>query len=425
MATLLIKSGKLKGKKLIIADGLEVIIGREPQCTLCLNAPEVSRKHCVVRSTDSALFVRDLGSRTGTLVNDVRIDSEIQLKLGDELVVGPFVFEIAASGAPATTKAPASAQRASGEAAPIDDDDASDDSGTVLQSENDSPAEAPPDAEDGEDAVLDWLSDGAQAGGAAHSPRAGRRGDQRRRTASSGQDSDDELESFELSLDTADDLTAVDTSAEHTAADSQAAVAVADQKHYESTRDIAADILRGDFKRPEPVKAKKAKPQEEGPKTLSQRLRENPRWVAAGAAVLLLAVYWFWPTGAEDRAAYRTLNSLYLQYQKNIQENVGQTRMREFRKEAEETLKPLAAKLEKTASSKQPLKQELLYIARDWFPRLLREETFAGLDPKTELERHLAMAKEMIDGANPRDVLLKYEPPPVPPADPDAVPPTE
>jgi hypothetical protein len=49
--------------------------------------------------------VKDLGSRNGTHVNDVRIAEETALKVGDELRVGPLHFQVA-PGIAAAPKAP-------------------------------------------------------------------------------------------------------------------------------------------------------------------------------------------------------------------------------------------------------------------------------------------------------------------------------
>jgi len=44
--------------------------------------------------TTDAVFVRDLGSRNGTLVNGVLLTEERQLLQGDQVQIGPLVFEV-------------------------------------------------------------------------------------------------------------------------------------------------------------------------------------------------------------------------------------------------------------------------------------------------------------------------------------------
>jgi pSer/pThr/pTyr-binding forkhead associated (FHA) protein len=87
-------------------DGTEIplkrskfLIGRSSECTLRAGSDAISRRHCVLLTTDTGLSVRDLGSRNGTLVNGVKITTETPLKPGDQLAVGPLKFEVIASSA--------------------------------------------------------------------------------------------------------------------------------------------------------------------------------------------------------------------------------------------------------------------------------------------------------------------------------------
>jgi len=48
----------------------------------------------LLRVGPESVSVRDLGSRNGTLVNGQRVVSERELLHGDQLQVGPLVFEI-------------------------------------------------------------------------------------------------------------------------------------------------------------------------------------------------------------------------------------------------------------------------------------------------------------------------------------------
>jgi predicted component of type VI protein secretion system len=92
-ATLLVVHGRPEGKVLMFPPG-EYVFGRGSECHIRPNSDWVSRQHCLLRVTAGGLYVRDLGSRNGTLVNGARILEEHQLRLGDQLVVGPLVFEV-------------------------------------------------------------------------------------------------------------------------------------------------------------------------------------------------------------------------------------------------------------------------------------------------------------------------------------------
>jgi pSer/pThr/pTyr-binding forkhead associated (FHA) protein len=51
------------------------VLGRAGACDFVLDDPSVSREHAKIRVAGSALQVSDLGSRNGTFVNDVRIET--------------------------------------------------------------------------------------------------------------------------------------------------------------------------------------------------------------------------------------------------------------------------------------------------------------------------------------------------------------
>lgn len=93
MATLIIKTGKHAGKVLKLPNG-EVVVGRDEGCQIRLATNDVSRRHCLLKSTPAGLVVEDLGSRNATFVNDVVVEGDVSLKPGDLLRIGPAVFEI-------------------------------------------------------------------------------------------------------------------------------------------------------------------------------------------------------------------------------------------------------------------------------------------------------------------------------------------
>ena len=94
MAILIILSGKHQGKRLALPDG-DVVVGRDEACQIRLATDEVSRQHCRFRCQGDQITVADLGSRNGTLVNDVVIPGETPLKPGDTVRVGPVAFQLA------------------------------------------------------------------------------------------------------------------------------------------------------------------------------------------------------------------------------------------------------------------------------------------------------------------------------------------
>jgi pSer/pThr/pTyr-binding forkhead associated (FHA) protein len=90
---LLVVQGRPAGKSLVFPQG-EYYFGRGAECHIQSNSAWVSRQHCLLRVTSDAAYLRDLGSRNGTLVNGLLVDRERLLDDGDQIQVGPLVFEV-------------------------------------------------------------------------------------------------------------------------------------------------------------------------------------------------------------------------------------------------------------------------------------------------------------------------------------------
>jgi len=90
---LVILTGNYRGKSINLPER-DLLIGREKECFIRLFSSEISRKHCVLRLRDAELFIEDLNSSNGTLVNGVVIEEEVPLKSGDRIKVGPAEFQV-------------------------------------------------------------------------------------------------------------------------------------------------------------------------------------------------------------------------------------------------------------------------------------------------------------------------------------------
>jgi hypothetical protein len=66
----------------------EALVGRSSACTIVINDPRVSRRHARFYVERSQLVVEDLGSRNGTIVNDVTIRQAIVLSHHDVVCIG-------------------------------------------------------------------------------------------------------------------------------------------------------------------------------------------------------------------------------------------------------------------------------------------------------------------------------------------------
>ena len=65
--------------------GDELVLGRDAGCGIGLNDRQVSRRHAVIYRRGNRCFVRDLGSRNGTFVNDNLVLTAQPLQDGDEI----------------------------------------------------------------------------------------------------------------------------------------------------------------------------------------------------------------------------------------------------------------------------------------------------------------------------------------------------
>jgi pSer/pThr/pTyr-binding forkhead associated (FHA) protein len=101
------------------------LIGRAKECSLRAGSEAISRRHCAIVRKDGRWTARDLGSRNGTYVNDVRIAEEVALNVGDELRVGPLHFRVALASVSKTAapveKAPAADPTKSRKQPPVKD----------------------------------------------------------------------------------------------------------------------------------------------------------------------------------------------------------------------------------------------------------------------------------------------------------------
>lgn len=87
MVTLVIESGDPPGRTLTLARGPN-LLGRAAECTVVLDHPTVSGRHCELLVSDFGVRVRDLGSSNGTFVDGVPVTSETELRNGQVLTVG-------------------------------------------------------------------------------------------------------------------------------------------------------------------------------------------------------------------------------------------------------------------------------------------------------------------------------------------------
>jgi anti-anti-sigma factor len=96
---LVVETGKAKGREVEIRVP-RFLIGRDQQCQLRPNSNAISRLHTAIEQRDGRVFVRDLDSQMGTIVNErVLLNEETEVVNGDRLQIEflQFVFAIEAS----------------------------------------------------------------------------------------------------------------------------------------------------------------------------------------------------------------------------------------------------------------------------------------------------------------------------------------
>lgn len=105
--SLLVADGVHAGEVISIA-GVSLLVGRGPQCHVRPNSPAIGPRHCMLLVRGGRVFLRDLGSKTGTFLNDRQLRGEIELQDGDMVRIGPLTFIVQvesqdANGAPAAS----------------------------------------------------------------------------------------------------------------------------------------------------------------------------------------------------------------------------------------------------------------------------------------------------------------------------------
>jgi len=91
-ATLRIESGFYEGLEWEL-DRPSTVIGRGRNADLVLNEATISRAHALFGYEGAKVFVQDLGSTNGTLVNGVREHRKLLVQ-GDELRMGKLLLRI-------------------------------------------------------------------------------------------------------------------------------------------------------------------------------------------------------------------------------------------------------------------------------------------------------------------------------------------
>lgn len=86
LASLTIQEGYGSGREIVI-DRSEMIVGRDPECDICIEDRSVSRHHLRITGVPGEIFVEDMESANGTFVNSEPV-SKKQIKHQDLIQIG-------------------------------------------------------------------------------------------------------------------------------------------------------------------------------------------------------------------------------------------------------------------------------------------------------------------------------------------------
>ncbi len=93
LLTLKIVQGPDQGKEFSISEGDCMVIGRGEKSDIRLSDPSISRVHCELSCQDAAVMVRDLGSTSGTKLDDTPIQVS-QVMIGGKIQIGDTVLQV-------------------------------------------------------------------------------------------------------------------------------------------------------------------------------------------------------------------------------------------------------------------------------------------------------------------------------------------
>lgn len=100
-----LESGPAAGRVVVLADGVELVIGRESDLELVLADDLVSRKHARIAVQGGEAVLQDLGSTNGTFVNGEKVKRRALVE-GDRIRIGSATLRVVPAGRPRAVPPP-------------------------------------------------------------------------------------------------------------------------------------------------------------------------------------------------------------------------------------------------------------------------------------------------------------------------------
>jgi protein kinase-like protein/FHA domain-containing protein len=101
---LVVESGPDSGRDVVLAEGDVFTVGRDPSASLPLADERASRVHVKLKVKDGVVYIRDMKSRNGTLVNGERVGDVRALRAGDRIQIGDTTLGLAGEAARAPAR---------------------------------------------------------------------------------------------------------------------------------------------------------------------------------------------------------------------------------------------------------------------------------------------------------------------------------
>jgi hypothetical protein len=95
-------TGKYAGESFPLPARERVIVGRSTEADIVLGDDAVSRKHALFYGARGRIWLRDLGSRNGTVVNGRPVERHC-LRDGDRIAIGSSLLRVAPAGDPSSS----------------------------------------------------------------------------------------------------------------------------------------------------------------------------------------------------------------------------------------------------------------------------------------------------------------------------------
>ncbi|HYI07764.1 MAG TPA: FHA domain-containing protein [Thermoanaerobaculia bacterium] len=78
-------------------------IGRDPHDAVVIHAPEVSRHHARIVVAGGTVTIEDLGSKNGTFLGTRRVEGPVEVRAGDDILIGTIRLRLVTVNALAPT----------------------------------------------------------------------------------------------------------------------------------------------------------------------------------------------------------------------------------------------------------------------------------------------------------------------------------